>query len=109
MSDRDRPERAAFEELATVVRHLSEELAGFRRRALTAEARLRELEGNGSDDAEPHEDTASLRERVAALESENAELRARIDAAAGRTRQMLDRVHFLRQQAQAGGERGGDR
>lgn len=109
MSDRDRPEHTAFEELATVVRHLSEELAGFRRRALTAEARLRELEGNGSDGESPTEDSTSLRERVAALEAENAALQARLDAAAGRTKQMLDRVHFLRQQAQAGGERGGDR
>lgn len=109
MSDRERPERAAFDELATVVRHLSEELAGFRRRALTAEARLRELEGNGNGAAAPSEDAASLRERVSALEAENAALRARLDAAASRTRQMLDRVHFLRQQAQTGGERGGDR
>jgi hypothetical protein len=39
-----RPEIAAFRELDTLVRNLSDQLAGFRRRALAAEARSRELE-----------------------------------------------------------------
>jgi len=39
-----RPEAAAFRELETLVRNLSDQLAGFRRRALAAEARSRELE-----------------------------------------------------------------
>ena len=39
-----RPETAAFRELDTLVRHLSEQLAGYRRRALAAESRSRELE-----------------------------------------------------------------
>ena len=39
-----RPEIAAFRELETLVRNLSDQLAGFRRRALAAEARSRELE-----------------------------------------------------------------
>ena len=39
-----RPETAAFRELDTLVRNLSDQLAGFRRRALAAEARSRELE-----------------------------------------------------------------
>jgi chromosome segregation ATPase len=39
-----RPETAAFRELDTLVRNLSDQLAGFRRRALAAEARTRELE-----------------------------------------------------------------
>lgn len=39
-----RPEAAAFRELDTLVRNLSDQLAGFRRRALAAEARSRELE-----------------------------------------------------------------
>jgi len=39
-----RPEAAAFRELDTLVRNLSDLLAGFRRRALAAEARSRELE-----------------------------------------------------------------
>lgn len=39
-----RPEAAVFRELDTLVRNLSDQLAGFRRRALAAEARSRELE-----------------------------------------------------------------
>jgi chromosome segregation ATPase len=39
-----RPEAVAFRELDTLVRNLSDQLAGYRRRALSAEARSRELE-----------------------------------------------------------------
>ena len=44
MSDSERPEIATFRDLEQLVRHLGDELAGFRRRALLAESRLRELE-----------------------------------------------------------------
>ncbi len=39
-----RPDLAAFRELDALVRRLTEQMAVFRRRALTAEARVRELE-----------------------------------------------------------------
>jgi uncharacterized phage protein gp47/JayE len=39
-----RPDIAAFRELDALVRGLSDQLAGYRRRALSAEARTRELE-----------------------------------------------------------------
>lgn len=39
-----RPDTAAFRELDTLVRNLSDQLAGYRRRALAAEVRTRELE-----------------------------------------------------------------
>lgn len=39
-----RPEVIAFRELDTLVRNLTDQLAGYRRRALAAEARARELE-----------------------------------------------------------------
>ncbi len=39
-----RPDIIAFRELDTLVRNLSDQLAGYRRRALAAEARTRELE-----------------------------------------------------------------
>lgn len=42
-------------------------------------------------------DSASL-ERLRTLETENADLRARVVFAAERTRQLLARVHFFRQQ-----------
>jgi hypothetical protein len=84
-----RPEVVAFQELAQLVRHLEDELASFRRRALSAEARVKEIESvTGGDPS-----------ATAALQRENAELRARLDAASARTRQLLERVHFVRQQA----------
>ncbi|HEY0930083.1 MAG TPA: hypothetical protein VGE27_09210 [Gemmatimonas sp.] len=39
-----RPDVAAFRELDTLVRNLSEQLAAYRRRALSSEQRMRELE-----------------------------------------------------------------
>lgn len=39
-----RPEVTAFRELDTLVRNLTDQLAGYRRRALAGEARARELE-----------------------------------------------------------------
>jgi hypothetical protein len=105
MSDSVRPEVTAFHELQTLVRHLGDELAGFRRRALAAEARVRELEGKESRlaNTSPRE----LADRCTVLEVENAALRGRLDSASARTRQMLDRVRFIRQQTQngSGGER----
>ena len=98
MSDSERPEIAAFRDLEQLVRHLGDELAGFRRRALLAESRLRELE---SEDRAPEvAQQRALDERVTELEHENAVLRARLDSATERTRQMLERVRFIRQQAQ---------
>ncbi|HJQ53162.1 MAG TPA: hypothetical protein VJ825_04875 [Gemmatimonadaceae bacterium] len=91
MSDSVRPERAAFTELEQLVKHLGDELANFRRRALQAEARLKSLEVTGVKGvASP--------ERVQFLERENAGLTARLESARARTQQMIDRMRFLRQQ-----------
>jgi hypothetical protein len=103
MSDSVRPEITAFRELETLVRHLGDELAGFRRRALLAEARVRELEGQGATPVMQQQ--RELSDHVTQLEHENAALKGRLDAATARTKQMLDRVRFIRQQAQGGGER----
>src|SRR4029079_6443394 len=103
MSDSERPEIVAFRELETLVRHLGDELAGFRRRALLAEARVRELEGQGTSPVMQQQ--RELSDHVTQLEHENAALKGRLDAATARTKQMLDRVRFIRQQAQGGGER----
>jgi hypothetical protein len=102
MSDSERPEITAFHELEQLVRHLGDELAGFRRRALLAESRVRELE---SEETEPDVRVQrALSERVSRLEEENSVLRSRLESATARTRQMLERVRFIRQQAQ-GAER----
>jgi predicted RNase H-like nuclease (RuvC/YqgF family) len=91
VSDSARPEQAAFTELEQLVKHLGDELAAFRRRALQAEARLKGLESTGVKGvASP--------ERVQFLERENAGLNTRLEAARMRTQQMIDRVRFLKQQ-----------
>ena len=91
MSDSVRPEAAAFAELEQLVKHVGDELASFRRRALQAEARLKTLESAGVKGVVSPE-------RVHYLERENAGLTSRLDAARARTQQMIDRVRFLRQQ-----------
>jgi hypothetical protein len=98
MSDNAQTEKRAIQELDVLVHHLAEELAGFRRRALTAESRLKDIEGHEGGAA-----SLELVNRCAELEHENERLRTRLDAASARAKQMLDRVKFLRQQAQAGG------
>ena len=75
-----------------------DELAGFRRRALVAESRVRELE---NVEAKPGiRQQRELGERLNQLEHENAILRGRLESATARTKAMLDRVRFIRQQAQ---------
>ena len=91
MSDSVRPEIAAFAELEQLVKHLGDEMASFRRRALQAEARLKTLESAGVKGVVSPE-------RVQLLERENAGLNTRLEAARTRTQQMIDRVRFLRQQ-----------
>ena len=92
MSSPVRPDAEAFKELEALVRNLGEELAMFRKRAQAAEARLKGIatKGGGGD--------VHAEDRVAQLEVENAKLHERVNAAAARTRKMLDRVRFLRQQ-----------
>ena len=90
-SNSERPELEAFEELHQLVIHLGDELAAFRRRALQAEARVKAYESApGGARVNP--------ERVERLEVENADLKKRLESARTRTRQVLDRVRFLRQQ-----------
>ncbi len=98
MSDNERPEVLAYRELEQLVRHLGDELAGFRRRALVAEARVRELESEESQPEVKHQ--RELGDRLNQLEHDNAVLRGRLESATARTKAMLDRVRFIRQQAQ---------
>ena len=89
MSDSVRPEITAFRELELLVRHLGDELAGFRR----------ELDHLGEKSG--RDPQRALSARCAQLEQENAELKARLETATTRTKQMLERVRFIRQQTQA--------
>src|ERR1043165_6147238 len=99
MSDNEPAEQLAFTELDSLVRNLAAELANFRRRALTAEARVKEIEEHEGGAA-----SVALARRISELEHDNERLQSRLDAATKKAKQMLDRVKFLRQQA-----RGGDR
>ena len=103
------PRGSSFLQLEQLVRHLGEELSSFRRRALHAEAQVKALEAERqasrpaagpTGEVEPPKDP-----RVIELERENAELRRRLESATSRTRQVLDRVRFLRQQQAHGGDR----
>lgn len=93
-SDSDRPEITAFLELEHLVRNVGEALAGFRKRALAAEARLRDM---GEE-----ESTGGSSRGAAELELEVGQLRQKLDKATARTEQMLERVRFLRQQQTRG-------
>ena len=88
----------AFEELEQLIRHLGDELSSFRKRALVAETRVKDLEG--ASNGAPVSSAA-----MAKLERENANLRARLEKATARTREMVERVRFLRQQHVRGVER----
>lgn len=100
----------ALGELRTLVHRLGEEVGAFRRRALQAETRVRELEKSvaamkaeaervaAERNATDQADGAVSPQRLAELEQENADLRRRLEEAAGRVRQLLDRARFLRQQ-----------
>lgn len=126
MSDSARPDLAAFRELEQLIRALGDEMAGWRRRAHEAEARLKASEarlarlaaeqsaaaggaapaaaGDATDvRAGRSADSGAAKQLVATLQRENQELRLRLEAARQRTRQLLDRVRFLRQQHQLGG------
>jgi hypothetical protein len=94
MSEPERRDTAAFRELQTVVRNLIDEMAGFRKRALAAEAKLKGFESATGP-------TAKAGARLARLEEENARLRVQVEKARTTTKGMLDKVRFLRQQAQA--------
>lgn len=94
MSEPVRPDVAAFRELKSVMRHLVDELAGFRKRALAAEAKLKGFESASGS-------TAKTGARLAQLEEENARLRSQVEKARVSTKGMLEKVRFLRQQAQA--------
>jgi uncharacterized protein involved in exopolysaccharide biosynthesis len=92
VSDHALPENPQFAQLGRLVRRLGEELASYRKRALSAEARLRTVEDEASRIA------GTSPQRVLELERENAELNRRLHVARARTEKMLARVRFLKQQ-----------
>ncbi len=90
----ERPDVRALDELETLVRHLLDELAGWRRRAIKAEAELQELRTTAGATGG---DVSKVRKRVAELEAENQALRQRVDTARDRVRTLVGRLSFLEQ------------
>jgi dynactin complex subunit len=92
----ERPDQKALADLDRLLQHVAEELAGWRRRTLKAEAELQEARVNGGALAGP--ELKQSRQRVIELEMENQALRQRIDAAKERLRALASRLMFLEQQ-----------
>ena len=92
----NRPDEHALDELEELLRHVADELAGWRRRCLKAEAELAEARAHGGVLAGP--ELKEARQRVVDLESENQTLRLRIDSAKERLRVLAARLSFLEQQ-----------
>ena len=91
----ERPDQKALADLERVAQNLAEELAGWRRRTLKAEAELQEARANGGVLAGP--ELTQSRQRVVELETENQALRQRIDAAKERLQALAGRLTFLEQ------------
>lgn len=88
----ERPDQRALAALEEVLKHVGEELATWRRRALQAEAERAALGG-------PVGDPVAAKQRLDALEAENADLKRRLEAARARVTELLGRMRFLEEQA----------
>ncbi len=106
--DGERPDGGAqvLDQLETILRHVADELAGWRARALKAEAELKESGGRGGTGGAARPDP-EIRNRVADLEQENKVLRQRVEAARVRVHDLLSRLTFLEEQARQSGDGGG--
>lgn len=107
MYDGERADAQVLDQLETILRHVADELAGWRARAVKAEGELKESAGrSGGAAARPDAETRS---RVADLEQENKTLRQRVEAARLRVHDLLSRLTFLEEQAREAGGNGGVR
>jgi len=83
--------REAIDQLEAILRDVAEELAGWRARALKAEAEVKAGGGGGKIVAPKHPPADS--------EAENKVLRQRVEAARARVHELLQRLTFLEEQA----------
>lgn len=104
--DGERSDAPVLDQLETILRHVADELALWRARAVKAEAELKESGGRGpATKLDPE-----TRGRVADLEQENKTLKQRVEAARTRVQDLLSRLTFLEEQARetaGGGGRAG--
>ena len=94
--DGERVDAPLLDQLEVILRHVADELALWRARALKAEAELKD--GGGRAPAAGKSDPET-RARAADLEQENKALRQRVEAARGRVHDLLSRLTFLEEQA----------
>lgn len=95
----ERPDLDALRELDDVLRHLTEELAGWRRRALTAESKVADATRFAEGDAGAG--------RIQELEDANRGLERRLVTARSQVQEIIGRLRFLeQQQGNGGGDRG---
>ncbi len=110
VGERERADSRALDQLEAILRIVTEEVAGWRARALKAESELKEAHPRGAGGGTSRVDP-EMRSRVGELESENKVLRLRVEAARVRVGELLSRLTFLEEQANAaaggnGGRRG---
>jgi chromosome segregation ATPase len=91
----DRPDAKALVDLEHLLKHLTEELASWRRRSLRAEGELAEAQAHGGKVAGP--ELKEARKRLIELETENQALRQRIETARERLQGLAARLSFLEQ------------
>lgn len=96
----ERPDQRSLADLEVLVRHLADELAGWRRRTQRAETELQELRSRGGAIAGP--ELVQARQRIVELETENQALRLRVDAARAQLGLFARRLDFLEQDAAGG-------
>ena len=96
--DGERSDAPVLDQLETILRHVADELALWRARAVKAEAELKESGGGGRGGSAAKLDPET-RVRVADLEQENKTLKQRVEAARTRVQDLLSRLTFLEEQA----------
>jgi chromosome segregation ATPase len=109
--DGERADAQVLDQLETILRHVADELAVWRARAVKAEGELKESGGRsgGGGGGTATKLDAEARNRVADLEQENKTLRQRVEAARLRVHDLLSRLTFLEEQAREAGGNGGVR
>src|SRR5437773_12507569 len=91
--DGETADAQVLDQLETILRHVADELAGWRARAVKAEAELKESGGRGGGAAAKPD--AETRNRVAELEQENKTLRQRVEAGGARVHDPPSRTTVL--------------
>ena len=113
-SSGERLDAVALDQLESTIRHVAEELAGWRARALKSEAEARHGPGAGSAGSAAGAQASGpaltiarpdpeLRTRMAEMEAENRSLRQRVEATRARLQDLMARLAFLEEQGREPG------